>query len=146
MRNRQYYTQACLLKLVRKRPLNNAYPNVNIHRTYKANNYHALKRKSLIKYILRQLAKNLNNKYKLLGKQGTCDTLFKLTLKLYRYTFVTKRIVTTFKAKLKHEGLIYRYLNEVQRELIPVYFKNISLVRLYFLDVKVKIVHMLLIS
>ena len=37
-------------------------------------------------------------------------------------------------------------MNEVQGELIPVYLGNISLVRPYFLDVRVKIVHMLLMS
>jgi hypothetical protein len=38
-----------------------------------------------------------------------------------------------FKEKLKHEGLIYRHLNVVQRMFIPVYLGNISLVRLTFL-------------
>jgi hypothetical protein len=65
---------------------------------------------------------------------------------LYRYTFVIKGTVTAFTAKLKHECLIYRYLDEVQGELIPVYLRNISLVRPYFLDFGVRIVHILLIS
>jgi hypothetical protein len=69
-----------------------------------------------------------------------------LTLEWYGYTFVAKGTVTAFKAKLKHEGLIYRHLDEVQGELIPVYLGNISLVRPYFLDVGVRIVHMLLMS
>jgi len=54
--------------------------------------------------------------------------------------------VTAFTAKLKHEGLVYRHLDEVQGEFIPVYFGNISLVHPYFLDVGVRIVHMLLMS
>jgi len=37
-------------------------------------------------------------------------------------------------------------LDEVQGKLIPVYLGNISLVRPYFLDVGVRIVHMLLMS
>jgi hypothetical protein len=45
--------------------------------------------------------------------------------------------------KLKHEGSVYRYLNDVQGELIPVYLRNISLTRAYFLDINVRIVHML---
>ena len=51
-----------------------------------------------------------------------------------------------FKSKLKHEGSAYRHLNEVQEEFILVYLRNISLVRLYFLDFGVRIVHMLLMS
>ena len=51
-----------------------------------------------------------------------------------------------FKAKLQHEGLVYQHLNKVQGELILVYLRNISLVCPYFLDVRVRIVHMLLMS
>ncbi len=54
--------------------------------------------------------------------------------------------MTAFEAKLKHEGLVYRHLDEVQGELVPVYLGNISLVCPYFLDVGVRIVHMLLMS
>jgi hypothetical protein len=54
--------------------------------------------------------------------------------------------VTAFEAKLKHEGLVYRHLDEVQGELILVYLRNISLVCPYFLEVRVRIVHMLLMS
>ncbi|PMD19343.1 hypothetical protein NA56DRAFT_575447, partial [Hyaloscypha hepaticicola] len=92
------------------------------------------------------LAKDLDNGCELLGKQGTRDTLFKLTLKSYRYTFITKGIIIAFKAKLKYKGLVYQHLDKVQGKLILVYLKNISLVYPYFLDIKVKIFHMLLIS
>jgi hypothetical protein len=64
----------------------------------------------------------------------------------YGYTFVGKGTVVAFQAKLKHEGLVYRHLNEIQGELIPVYLGNISLTSAYFLDFKVRIVHMLLMS
>jgi hypothetical protein len=52
----------------------------------------------------------------------------------------------TFKTKLKYEGLVYRYLGEIQGELILAYLRNVSLVRPYFLDFRVRIVHMLLMS
>ncbi|CAG8981850.1 hypothetical protein HYALB_00014002 [Hymenoscyphus albidus] len=52
-----------------------------------------------------------------------------MTLESYGYTFVAKGTVTAFTAKLKHEGLVYRHLDEVQGKLIPVYLGNISLVR-----------------
>ncbi|CAG8982299.1 hypothetical protein HYALB_00014022 [Hymenoscyphus albidus] len=144
--HRQYCTQACLLGLVRKRPLDDACPNVNAHRAHKTGNYHALEQKSLIKLMSRQLAENPDNGCEPLGKQGACGALFRLTLEWYGYTFVAKGTVTAFEAKLKHEGLVYQHLNEVQGELIPVYLGNISLVCPYFLDVGVRIVHMLLMS
>ncbi|CAG8977997.1 hypothetical protein HYALB_00000666 [Hymenoscyphus albidus] len=146
VRHRQYCTQACLLGLVRKRPLDDACPNVNAHRAHKTSNYHALGRKSLIKFMSRQLAENPDNGCEPLGKQSACGALFRLTLEWYRYTFVAKGTVTAFEAKLKHEGLVYQHLNEVQGELIPVYLGNISLVYPYFLNVGVRIVHMLLMS
>lgn len=144
--HRQYCTQACLLGLVRKGPLDDACPNVNAHRAYGAGNHHALGRKSLAKLMLRQLAENPDNGCEPLGKQGARGALFRLNLDSYGYSFVAKGTVTAFKAKLKHEGLVYRHLDEVQGELIPVYLGNISLVRPYFLDFRVRIVHMLLIS
>jgi hypothetical protein len=69
-----------------------------------------------------------------------------LTLDSYGYTFVAKGTVRAFKACLKHEGLVYHHLNEVQGNLIPVYLGNISLKRTYFLDFRVRIVHMLLMT
>jgi hypothetical protein len=69
-----------------------------------------------------------------------------MTLDSYGYTFVAKGTVTAFTTKLKHEGLVYQHLNETQGNLVPVYLGNISLVRPYFLDVGVKIVHILLMS
>jgi hypothetical protein len=72
--------------------------------------------------------------------------LFKLTSRSHRYTFVVNGTVMTFKTKLKYEGLVYRYLGEIQGELILAYLRNVSLVRPYFLDFRVRIVHMLLMS
>jgi hypothetical protein len=54
--------------------------------------------------------------------------------------------VEAFIRNLKHEGRVYRHLNEVQGELIPIYIGNISLVNPYFLDSGVRVVHMLLMS
>jgi hypothetical protein len=53
--------------------------------------------------------------------------------------------MTAFKAKLKYKGLVYEYLDKVQGELILVYLRNISLVYPYFLNFRVRIVHILLI-
>jgi serine/threonine protein kinase len=96
--------------------------------------------------MLRQLAENPDNGCEPLGKQGARGALFRLTLESYGYVFVAKGTVTAFKAKLEHEGSVYRHLDEVQGELIPAYLGNISLVRPYFLDFGVRIVHMLLMS
>ncbi|KUJ07364.1 uncharacterized protein LY89DRAFT_557586, partial [Mollisia scopiformis] len=54
--------------------------------------------------------------------------------------------VPAFEAKLQHEGLVYRHLDEVQGELIPVYLGNIFFIHPYFFEVRVRIVHMLVMS
>jgi len=52
-RHRQYCTQACLLGLIQKHPLDDACLNVNAYCAYKVGNYYALRQKSLAKLILR---------------------------------------------------------------------------------------------
>jgi hypothetical protein len=96
-----------LLGLVRKRPLDDACPNVGAHRAHGTGNHHALGRKSLMKLMLRQLAQDPDNGCEPLGKQGARGALFRLTLEWYRYTFVVKGTMTAFIAKLKHKGLVY---------------------------------------
>jgi hypothetical protein len=143
----QYCTQACLLGLVQRRPLDKACPNVSAHRAFRASSYHILDQKTLVQYILYQLIQD-PDACKLLRrqKQGARGTLFRLTLDLYRYTFVGKGTVVAFKAKLKYKGSVYCYLNNVQGELIPVYLGNILLLRPYFLDIGVRIIYILLMS
>jgi hypothetical protein len=97
---------------------------LNAHRAHRAGNHHALGKKSLAKYILRKLAEKPDNGCEPLGKQGARGALFRLTLESYGYTFVAKGTLMAFKAELKYEGLVYRHLDEVQGELIPVYLGN----------------------
>ncbi|KAK2625378.1 hypothetical protein QTJ16_005747 [Diplocarpon rosae] len=145
-RHQQYCTHACLSGLVRNRPLDEACPNFNSHCTYGDGICHTLDQKSLAEHMTLQLAENPENGCEPLGLQGARGALFKLHLKLHGYTFVAKGTVMAFEAQLKHEGSVYQYLDEVQGELIPVYLGNISLVRPYFLDIGVRIIHMLLMS
>jgi hypothetical protein len=105
-----------------------------------------LDQKTLAQLMRCQLALDLENGCEPLGKQGSRGALFGLTLESYGYTFVAKGTVRAFKANLKHEGLIYRHLSEVQGQFIPVYVGNLSLACPYYLDVGVRIVHMLLMS
>ena len=147
IRHQRYCTHACLLGLVRKCSLDGACPNVNIHRAHGDGIHHALGRKSLAKLMSRQLAQDPDSGCEPLRKQGARGALFRLTLESHGYTFVAKGTVTAFEAKLKHEGLVYRHC-EAQGEFapVPVYLGNISLTRPYFLDLGVRIVHMLLMS
>jgi hypothetical protein len=127
VRHRQYCTQACLLGLAGRRPLDGACPNISTHRAIGAGNHHGLDQKTLAQLMLCQLAQDPDNGCEPLGKQGARGALFKLTLDTYGYTFVAKGTVRAFKANLKHEGVVYQHLNELQGELVPDYLGNISL-------------------
>ncbi|KAI9870705.1 MAG: hypothetical protein M1830_003903, partial [Pleopsidium flavum] len=81
-----------------------------------------------------------------LGKQGARGALFKLTLVLHGYTFVGKGTVSVFVEDLNHECQIYRKLDRIQGDAVPVYLGNIDLINRDFVDVGVWIVHMLLMS
>ena len=47
---------------------------------------------------------------------------------------------------LRHEGKVYRQLEDLQGTAIPVCLGDIDLVEWYYLDVGVRILHMLLMS
>jgi hypothetical protein len=70
VRYRQYCTQACLLGLAQRRPLDEACPNISTHRALGASNHHGLDQKNLAQLVLCQLAQDPDNGCEPLGKQG----------------------------------------------------------------------------
>jgi len=56
---------------------------------------------------------------------------------------VGKGTVAAFVEDLRHEGEVYRRLEEVQGSAVPVCLGNMDLERTYYLDVGVRIIHML---
>jgi hypothetical protein len=92
VRHQQYCTQACLLGLAQRRPLDEACPNISAHRALGPSGHHSLDRKTLAQLMLCQLAEDPDNGCKPLGKQGARGALFRLTLDTYGYTFVAKEL------------------------------------------------------
>jgi hypothetical protein len=113
---------------------------------HNTSNCHIFDQKTLSQHIRHQLEENLDSGCEPLGEQGARGALFKLTSDLYGYTFVAKGTVEAFIPDLMHEKEVYQHLNKLQEEVIPVYLGNISLVKPYFLDFRIRIVHMLLMS
>ena len=144
--SRAYCTQACLLGLVKGSRLDEACPNVSLHRRITTTTSHAFKQDDLACCMQQQLQENLDHWCEPLGKQGARGALFKLTLVSHGYTFVGKGTVKAFVPDLKHEGKVYRQLARCQGKLIPVYLGNINLAKRYFLAPGVEIIHMLLMS
>jgi hypothetical protein len=153
---RLYCTQACLLGLKRGWDLDEACPNVSLHRTVTSDGRHPINVDELACLIREQLARYRDRDCEPLekyGKHGARGTLFKLTLAPYGYTFVGKGTMSENVRHLLREGKMYGRLERLQGEVVPVFLGNIDLVEPYHLTAMhsyyftgARIVHMLLMS
>ncbi len=141
----QYCTQRCLLGLTRGWTLDEACPNVLSHRRHTYGNQHPVGLADFARLVQEQLARDMDRDCEPLGKRGARGALFQLTLARYGYTFVGKGTLSRFVRHLRHEGDVYRWLEQLQGEVVPVYLGNIDLMPPYYLDGQ-DIVHMLLMS
>ncbi|KAI9670773.1 MAG: hypothetical protein M1817_003884 [Caeruleum heppii] len=142
---RQYCTQRCLLGLMRGAKVDLSCPNILSHRSIKTDQ-HSIRGNTFTRLVQQQLSEDLDHNCAPLGLQGARGALFRITLASHGYTFVAKGTVKAFVSDLKHEGMMYRKLGNLQGEAVPVYLGNIDLDYCYYLDVGVRIVHMVLMS
>ena len=140
----QYCTQKCLLGVVRGSWLDRNCPNASLHPS--VGEKHAVGRLRFLDLVQKQLAGDLDHDCEPLGLQGARGALFKITLASHGYVFVGKGTVQAFVPDLLHEGRIYRRLASLQGTAVPVYLGNIDLKEWYYLDLGVRILHMLLMS
>ncbi|KAI9812494.1 MAG: hypothetical protein M1826_002825 [Phylliscum demangeonii] len=152
-RARPYCTQQCLLGLARGLPLDDACPNVLLHRHVSApnedSNRHSLGPgvAAFASLVQQQIGADPDHDIEPLGKQGARGALFKLTLVTHGYTFVGKGTIDVYVDELQHEGAIYQdHLQDLQGHAVPVYLGNIDLESPCFLCKGVLIIHMLLMS
>ena len=143
-RQRQYCTQECLLGIVRGLPLDERCPNASLH--HRHGNRHAIDLQEFRALVRNQLAKDLDHDCEPLGLQGARGALFRITLAAHGYVFVGKGTVRAFVPTIVHEGRVYQQLEDLYGTAVPVCLGNINLVRRYYLDVGVRISHMLLMS
>jgi hypothetical protein len=142
---RQYCTQRCLLSLRRGWTLDENCPNVSSHRTPESGIRHPIDVADFARLVREQLGRDRDRDCDPLDKYGARGALFKLTLARYGYTFVGKGTLSVFVGILRHEGSVYRRLERLQGEVVPVYLGNIDLIETYYLP-GAHIVHMLLMS
>jgi hypothetical protein len=141
-----FCTQKCLLGLKRRDILDEACPNYQAHRCGTTMNRHRINTASLRRFLQEQLLQDMDHNCDPLHKQGTRGALFRIKLASHGYVFVGKGTVDAFVLDLRHEGQIYKLLKRVQGSATPVCLGNIDLKRPYYLDVGVRIIHMLLLS
>ena len=97
-------------------------------------------------FIQKQLAEHVDRNCEPLGLQGARDVLLKIALVSHGYVFVRKGTVPAFMPDLFHEEYIYERLKALQGTTIPVWLGNISVNKMYYLDLRIRISHMLLLS
>jgi hypothetical protein len=153
---RQYCTMNCLLGLKRGQELDAQCPNVALHRKVTGDILHPIRFDDLANIMQQQLAKSLERDCEPLemeGKYGAVGTLFRLSSTRYGYTFVGKGTIQHFIPHLKHEAKVYKRLERLQGDVVPVYIGSIDLTKPYHLTARNavrfaghEIVHMLLMS
>ena len=141
---RQYCTQRCFLGIVRGSSLDKNCPNASLHG--RRGRKHAVDQSKFLDLVQKQLTEDLDHNCDPLGLQGARGALFKVTLASHGYVFVGKGTVQAFVPDLRHEGDVYRRLEKLQGAVVPVCLGNIDLTEWYYLDVGVRILHMLLMS
>lgn len=144
---RPYCTQACLLGLKRRGPLDQSCPNVALHAPL-GGHQHPITVSDFVKLLDRRMSQP-HNRYRYCkpvdGKYGAMGQLFKLSSSDYGYTFVAKGTYEAAVPNIEHEADIYSQLDSLQGDVIPVYLGSIDLEPPYPL-VTAMIVHMLLLS
>lgn len=144
--SRQYCTQKCLLGIKNGQCLDDACPNVVQHRRQRSDRFHDLDLASFHHLVKSQLDADMDHNFQPLGIQGARGALFKITLASHGYTFVAKGTVEAFVIDLVHEGKIYDRLQSLQGTVVPVCLGNMDFEIPYFLDVGVKIIHMMFLA
>jgi len=143
-KERQYCTQKCLLGVTQGISLDRDCPNAAYHS--EIDGKHTVMQSDFLKLVQKQLAEDLDHNCEPLSLQGARGSLFRITLVSHGYVFVGKGTVHAFVPDLLHEGKIYQQLKAIQGKAVPVCLGNIDLLEIYYLDVRVYILHMLLMS
>jgi hypothetical protein len=121
--------------------------NVSSHpKRGKRGTQHAISEYEFADLVREQLAKDLDYNFEPLGLDGARGTLYRITLQPHGYIFVGKGTVGSFIPDLRHEGKTYQQLDQLQGTAVPVYLGNIDLVEMYYHDLGVPIIHLLLMS
>ena len=143
-RQRPNYNQKCLLRVARGLPLDRDWPNASSHPQLLKR--HSINIWNFMPLIQNQLAKHADHICEPIGLHGARGVLFKIALVSHGYVFVKQGTVPAFMPDLFHEEYIYERLKALQGTRIPVSLGNIRLNKMYYLDLRIRISHMLLLS
>ncbi|KMP06908.1 hypothetical protein CISG_04153 [Coccidioides immitis RMSCC 3703] len=135
---RQYCTQRCLAGLANRAALDQACPNITLHRTMSQDDNHPIFTARVAALLEAQLNNDRDNGCRPLKFFGAYGILFKMTLAKYGYTFVGKGTIEGLIHHLQHEAKVYEYLSKLQG--------SVNLKEPFITDGLDRIVHYLLLS
>lgn len=105
---RKYCTQAFLLGLKRGSSLYEGCPNVRSHRVSEGSTHHHIDVETFTRQVREQIAEFSDRGYTHLGPSSSKETLFKLMLSPFGYTFVGKGAMKEHIPNLRHEAVAYQ--------------------------------------
>ncbi|EYE98977.1 uncharacterized protein EURHEDRAFT_383166 [Aspergillus ruber CBS 135680] len=139
--NARFCTQQCLHGLQQGDLLDDACPNVMLHKQGGDGRRHAIDFTTLVQLVKRQLGDNIDRNCTPMGDCEAPGALFKLTCAAYGYTVVGKG-TTCWWPELLREAEVYRVLQQAQGSAVPVFLGAIDLKKTYFLHGAGAIRHM----
>ncbi|KAL1973217.1 hypothetical protein VTN31DRAFT_5852 [Thermomyces dupontii] len=142
-RNR-FCTQRCLLGLQRGGRLDDACPNVSLHRQESGGDQHQINASELVQDLKRQLDQDPDHYCTPLGGCGSYGAPFKITCARYGYTIFGKGTTSYRWKDVSQEAEIYRILQKVQGSAVPVFLGAIGMAQTYYLHGVGEIQYMLL--
>ena len=143
-RQQAYCTQACMLGILKAETMDKNCPNVSWHPS--TNGHHELNAPKLVALIRQQLAADVDHGCEPLGLHGARGALFRISLKSHGYVLVAKGMLHGAFSYMLHEIEMYRYLEPLQGDYIPVCLGHFCLRHRFYLDLGVKIKYMMLMA
>ena len=155
---RPYCSQACLRSLADDGELDEACPNVVLHRQAHWRDgtdlrqhptTHAIMLSELGELVRLQLLANAEQDchcHLSEGLSGAVGCMFKITLTGYGYTFVAKGVESHYKYRLRREVRVYDALSAQQGSTVPVCLGLVQLLLPYPMDNGALVTHFLLMS
>jgi chemotaxis protein histidine kinase CheA len=141
-----YCTQKCLLGLKQDGPLDNACPNVSVHRRSQQTDKHLVTAVEMVHNLKQQLDNDVDHHCEPFGECGRTGAPFKLHCESYGYTFVGKGTTSSLWNIVSREAEFYQVLGSAQGSTVPVYLGSIDMAQSYFRHKAGEIQHMLLMA
>ncbi|KAJ6037375.1 hypothetical protein N7540_001654 [Penicillium herquei] len=141
-RDAKFCSQRCLMGLQAGDNLDEACPNVELHRRGHDCTKHLITSENLVLCLKEEFDENIDRCIPI-GGCGSYGAPFKLTYLDYGYTVIGKGTTSDLWDHVSREVQVYQILRKAQGSAVPVFLGTIDLAKTYHLDGAGPIKHML---